>query len=62
MLGFVESVLTVVWKLIQQLPTKCNYMQQGVQTDGKFNMKQCWELRRPPSSEKNREGGRLYTG
>ena len=44
MLGVVASVLTVVWKLMQQLPTKCNYMQQGVQTDGKSNIKQCWEL------------------
>ena len=44
MLGVVASVLTVVWKLMQQLPTKCNYRQQGVQRDGKCNIKQCWEL------------------
>ena len=44
MLGVVASVLTVVWKLMQQFPTKCNCMQQGVQTDGKCNIKQCWEL------------------
>ena len=43
MLGFVVSVLAVVCKRMQQLPTICN-TKQGVQTDETCNIQQCMEL------------------
>ena len=43
MLGFVVSVLAVVCKRMQQLPTICN-TEQGVQTDETCNIQQCMEL------------------
>ena len=43
-LGVVASVLAVVRKRVQQLPTTRNNMQQGVQTDATCSIQQCWEL------------------
>ena len=40
MLGLVASVLAVVCKRMQQLPTTRN-MKQGVQTDATCNIQQC---------------------
>ena len=38
------SVLAVMCKHMQQLPTTCASIQQGVQTDITCNIQQCWEL------------------
>ena len=45
-LGVVASVLAVVCKRMQQLPTLTTRrnMQQGVETDAICNIQQCWEL------------------
>ena len=43
MLGIFASVLAVVCKRMQQLPTICN-TEQGVQTDETCNIQQCMEL------------------
>ena len=44
MLGVVVSVLVVVCKRMQQLPTTRSNKQQGVQTDATCKIQQCWEL------------------
>ena len=44
MLGVVLSVLVVVCKRMQQLPTTRSNMQQDVQTDTTSKIQQCWEL------------------
>ena len=43
MLGIFASVLAVVRKWMQQLPTICN-PEEGVQTDEKRNIQRCMEL------------------
>ena len=42
--GSCVSMLVMVWKWIQQLPTKDNNMQQGVPMHPTCNIQQCWEL------------------
>ena len=44
MLGVVVSLLVVVCKRMQQLPTTRSNKQQGVQTDATRRIQQCWEL------------------
>ena len=44
MLGVVVSVLVVVCKRMQQLPTIRSNKQQGLQTDATCKIQQCWEL------------------
>ena len=44
MLGVVLSVLVVVYKRVQQLPTTRTNKQQGVQTDATCKIQQRWEL------------------
>ena len=44
MLVVVVSVLVVVCKRMQQLPTTRSNKQQGVQTDATCKIQQCWEL------------------
>ena len=43
-MGVVVSLLVVVCKRMQQLPTTRSNKQQGVQTDATRKIQQCWEL------------------